>query len=210
MSLTNKTIAATYKDLLHLDNANAGLGVSSRTVKDGAGNSTGLHLGQHKVKIQPTVAKADSFSVSNSSGGALLSVDTTNDTVLLGTTQVVATTMYQNFIHNDMQPTVNAHNAISLGASNSPDVNFGTGSTPQATYTTSNDAYKLVDKMWYIYDGITFTGSKVYFASDDAASDTVEIRLMSYDVDGSLNLSNGTVLASGASIANAGYEQGYT
>ena len=46
MSLTDKTIANSYKDLLQLDNSNNGVGVHGNLVKDGEGNSSMLSLGQ--------------------------------------------------------------------------------------------------------------------------------------------------------------------
>jgi len=211
MALTNKTIAATYKDLLHLDNANAGLSATSRPIKDGLGNTTGLYVGQNKVKIQPTASATDSFQVCNTSGTSLLTADTTGNQIKLGTGQVNALTMYQSFIESDIQPTINTHMAISLGGSVGVAAPIGgTGTDPATSYNTSNDAYKLVDKFWYLHDNITVSGVKVYFASDHASNDTVRFHLMSYTVDSSLNLTNGEVVASGADIVNTGYEVGYT
>ena len=63
MSLTNKTIAATYKDLLHLNNTNLGLTGTSKAVVDGLGNSTGLHLSTNKIIVKPSSNGVDSFSV---------------------------------------------------------------------------------------------------------------------------------------------------
>ena len=37
MSLTNKTIANSYKDLLQMDNSNNGIDTSAKQVKDGEG-----------------------------------------------------------------------------------------------------------------------------------------------------------------------------
>ena len=40
MSLTGKTLANTYKDLLQVDNSNSGIDSTAHTVKDGEGTSS--------------------------------------------------------------------------------------------------------------------------------------------------------------------------
>ena len=45
MSLTNKTIANTYKDLLQVDNSNNGLTTTPRRLKDGSGVNSALKKG---------------------------------------------------------------------------------------------------------------------------------------------------------------------
>jgi len=44
MSLTNKTIANTYKDLLQIDNGNNGVTTSTKAVKSGDGTSSCLSI----------------------------------------------------------------------------------------------------------------------------------------------------------------------
>ena len=76
MSLTDKTIANSYKDLLQLDNSNNGVGVHGNLVKDGEGNSSMLSLGQRNSTIKPVSANhTQSFRVQNLSGNNKLNVD---------------------------------------------------------------------------------------------------------------------------------------
>ena len=46
MSLTDKTLLSTYKDILQLDNSNNGVTSAGNLVKDGEGNNTMLTLGK--------------------------------------------------------------------------------------------------------------------------------------------------------------------
>ena len=44
MSLSNKTLANAYKDLLQMDNSNNGITTSTKTIKDGEGTDSALSL----------------------------------------------------------------------------------------------------------------------------------------------------------------------
>lgn len=210
MSLTNKTIAATYKDLLHLNNTNLGLTGTSKAVVDGLGNSTGLHLSTNKIIVKPSSNGVDSFSVQTSTGTDIFQVDTANSAIKVGASLLDPTIGYYEFVVNDFQPTAPIHSPIGSGANDFEEQNnFGILATPNTAFTSSNNAYKLVDKFWYMHDNIKIESIRVFFASDNAASEDVRFHVMSYDINSDLDLSNGLLIADGADIENAGYEQGY-
>ena len=46
MSLTNKTLADSYKDILQLDNSNNGVQAAAKTIKDGDGTESSLSMAE--------------------------------------------------------------------------------------------------------------------------------------------------------------------
>ena len=67
---------------------------------------------------------------------------------------------------------------------------------------------------WHVVDDITIDAVTWFHGADAATGDSTAAHLMSYDIDtanGSTggDLSDGTVVADGATITNAGYEQVY-
>ena len=53
MSLTNKTIANTYKDLLEVDNSNNGITTTTKTIKSGDGTSSCVSISDDQIAIRP-------------------------------------------------------------------------------------------------------------------------------------------------------------
>jgi len=53
MSLSGKTLANTFRDLLNMDNSNSGVDSTTRVVKDGLGTSSSLHLSDDVVGVKP-------------------------------------------------------------------------------------------------------------------------------------------------------------
>ena len=53
MSLTGKTKASSYKDILQMDNSNNGIDTTTRNIKDGEGTASALHLSDDQVAITP-------------------------------------------------------------------------------------------------------------------------------------------------------------
>ena len=53
MSLTNKTKASSYKDLLQMNNSNSGVDANTRNVVDGEGTASAISLSSEKVAIKP-------------------------------------------------------------------------------------------------------------------------------------------------------------
>ncbi len=136
-------------------------------------------------------------------------------------------TQYAHFGFNAMDTNIgaglstvmsaNTHYAIPFtnsGGFGASQVAIGTGTNPDTSFTNSTEGHELVSKIWYIPDNITIDRVIWFSGADAATGDTLRCHLMSYDIDtgnGSTggDLSNGVVLADGADITNAGYEQTY-
>ena len=216
MALTNKTIASTYGDILQADNSGSGRTANGTTIKDGLGQSTALTLGQNKLHIKPSSDQTDAVLVETSGGTDLLTVDTTNSAVKVGTTQNYANTQVQRFAVMDLQPAADTHTTMMIdGALNSlvPSITFGTGTDPATTYTLGSseaNAAGLTMATWYIPSAITIDEVRV-IASGEAA-DTVNFHLFSYTMasgtgSGAGDLSSGTLLAHNGSTLTTGNDR---
>tara|TARA_Y100001963_G_scaffold36146_1_gene50404 strand:+ start:599 stop:1381 length:783 start_codon:yes stop_codon:yes gene_type:complete len=219
MSLVGKTFASYFKDLFHINNSNSGVDATTRNVKDGLGNSTSLSISDDVLSVQPVNDNTTgSMLVKNQGGSNILAVDTTNSLVKVGSGQVNATTQYAYFGIDNTESTsfvANTHYAIPFSKNSiTTPLSIGTGTNPDTTYTISSTAHDFVNVFWYVPDAITIDGVYWWHGADAATGDTTRGHLMSYAIvsdnsSTSGDLSDGTVLADGADITNAGYEQSY-
>ena len=81
MSLTGKSPADTYKDLLYVDNNNSGADSTVRSVKTGNGSATGLELSTRHLRFSPDADTTTTLTVTDADNNIKLNVDTTNDQV---------------------------------------------------------------------------------------------------------------------------------
>ena len=91
-------------------------------------------------------------------------------------------------------------------------VSIGTSTNPDTTLTISTTADDVTQTLWYVPDDITIDAVHWFNGADAASGEDVKGHLLSFTIDianGSTSgdLSAGTVLADGANITNAGYEQ---
>tara|TARA_Y100001963_G_scaffold91555_1_gene126118 strand:+ start:1654 stop:2436 length:783 start_codon:yes stop_codon:yes gene_type:complete len=217
-SFTGNSIKDVYKDILHTSNNNTGISTSIKQITCGDGDTTALHLSSRNVKAQPSSDSTTNTVIYDADGNALLTVDSTNDLVKAGIGQHTVNTQYAYFGKNNTDATMsaNTHYAIPFGVV-TYDVGYislGTGTNPATSFTNSTEAHELITKFWFIPDNITIDRVVWFSGADAATGDTLRCHLLSYDIDtgnGSTggDLSNGTVLADGADITNAGYEQSY-
>ena len=221
MSLTGKTKASTYKDILQMDNSNSGIDATTRAVKDGEGTESALHLSDDQVAITPKDSDGTAIlKVTNKSGTVILSVDSTNSLVKANNTSV--NTQIQRFTLNSNGgfPTTTNWTAMHpIGNSRYfSEFDGGTGSTPSTTVTvdgSTNLASELVQIIWYVPFNITIDSCNVWFGADANSGDVVQFSVMSYTIDSS-NGSTGGDLSSGvencvspSTITGAGDEQAY-
>tara|TARA_Y100000593_G_scaffold8472_2_gene15618 strand:- start:1282 stop:2067 length:786 start_codon:yes stop_codon:yes gene_type:complete len=220
MSLSGKTLANTYKDLLQLDNSNNGVDTTTRSIKDGEGTTSALSLSDDVVSVKPQSDNTTAtFLVENSSGTDLLVVDSTNSKVsALGN---YVNTQYAYFgIGAANAFADDTHHPIPFGSywtasdvSNSPA--FGTGTDPATSFTTAEGsgtrASDIVTCLWYVQDAISIDAVTGIEGADTATGDTTRMHLFSYDfTSGSTScLTNGTLLARNSDVTNAGSEQAY-
>ena len=166
MALTNKTIASTYGDILQADNSGSGRTANGTNIKDGLGQSTALTLGQNKLHVKPSSDQTDAVLIETSGGTDLLTVDTTNSAVKLGTTQSYANTQVQRFMVTDIGTTDGQHMSmfVDSGWAGLTPLDFGTGTDPATTYTLGSseaNANALVGSIWYIPAAITIDEVRV-------------------------------------------------
>tara|TARA_Y100000592_G_scaffold94391_1_gene159076 strand:+ start:374 stop:1162 length:789 start_codon:yes stop_codon:yes gene_type:complete len=219
MSLTNKTIASSYKDLLQIDNGNNGVSTSTKQIKSGDGTNSCVSISDDQLAIKPQNDNTtDVLTVKNAGGTNLLQVDSTNTKVkALG--QFVNTQVKQFMLSSvNFQPTTTNWtmlDSVGGGRFNSTAPSMGSGSTPNTSLTISTTADDVVQCLWYLPFNITLNQVIVWFGADVSSGDDVQFSLMSYDIDTSNgstggDLSNGTEVAvSPSAIVGAGYEQAY-
>ena len=220
MSLTGKSPADTYKDLLEIDNSNSGVDATLRTVKTGNGSSTAISVSDRALKVASLTNNTGAFAVANSSNAEKFRVDTTNDQVKALGTHV--NTQYAHFgwgaAAND-NISANIHYAIPfvgmVDKVNTFAVDIGTQTDPDTSFTTAdtNSQYgsQLTQMIWYVPDAISIDGVTSIEGADAATGDTTRMHLMSYTfTSGSTSaLTSGTLLAHNDDVTNAGNEQAY-
>ena len=221
MSLSGKTLANTYKDILQMDNSNSGVDTSTRSVKDGEGTLSALALSDDVVSIKPNNDNtAKTFLVEDSSGNDLLAVDTINSKVkALGN---YVNTQYATFSTGNSEAQAFAddtHQAITFSSANYGSIvyppAFGTGTDPATSFTTAEGngtrASDIVPVLWYINDNISIDAVKSIEGADTATGDLTRMHMFSYTFTSGATacLTSGTLLAHNSDVTNAGSEQPY-
>ena len=217
-SFTGSSIKDVYKDILHTSNSNTGIGSTIKQITCGDGDTTSLYLSDRNAKIQPAVDSTTNTVIYDQDGNALVTVDSTNDLVKAGIGQHTVNTQYANFGFNAVEANmvVNNHYMMSYGTGGYSGLlqSLGTGTDPATSLTISASGHILAECIWYVMDDITIDRVIWWHGADAATGDTTRAHLMGYDIvttagSTSGDLSNGVVLADGADVTNAGYEQAY-
>ena len=225
MSLSGKTLKASYVDLLQMDNSNSGVDTSSRIIKDGEGTLSALALSDDSVNIRPVNDDTTtSLQVMTTNGDTVMQVDTTNELVY-GSGNIVNT----QYAYFGMSQGINTGNSADYhyplifgGPSFSGGVvmgdqepNFGNGTDPATTFTTAdaNDqrADDLIKHLWYVPDAMSIDSVTAIEGASQSTGDTTRFHLMSYTfTSGSTScLTSGTLVAHNSDTTNAGNEQVY-
>ena len=225
MSLTGKTKASSYKDLLQMNNSNNGVDGTHRNVVDGEGTASVLSLSEDRLIVQPKTSETTgAFLVVAMDDNTLFAVDSSNDVVKAGIGQNIVNTQYayfganystiDTFVANTHYPL--AFSSASGGLTATNDVDFGTSTDPDTTFTTANTdtqyASQLVPMMWRVPDNITIDEIKHFEGADNATGDTTRMHLMSFTFNTGATgaLTSGAVVANtSADNTNAGNEQPY-
>ena len=225
-SKTGKAPASYYKSDVSVDQStNVGFDTTVRSIISGDGASSCLGLGTRSATITPAADSTAALDVENAVGNSVLAVDTTNSKVLIGASQVAANTQYAHFgidFGSSSSYSADTHYAIPFVQGNSASSLAAMGSSTSSSFNDTNPANLTlttgtnyyVNTYWLVMDIITIDAVIWFSASDTATGDDTATHLMSYVVDtanGSTggNLSSGVVVADGATITNAGYEQIY-
>ena len=221
MSLTGKTKASTYKDILQMNNSNSGVDATTRNVVDGEGTASALNVSDDVLTVTPQTDDTTAvFKVTDNDSNALLTVDSTNDLVKAGIGQHIVNTNIKEFAMDNVEANPVAADTwygltSTFNHNDSNELAMGTGSTPATTLTIANTAYLAVKHYWYVPFNISIDSCNVWFGADAAGGDVVKFSVMSYTVD-SANGSTGGDLSSGvencvspSTITGAGREQAY-
>jgi len=117
-SLAGKSPANTYKSLLKVADETNGVSGTASQIEDGEGTSTCISVGDDNFKVKPQSDNTTTtFEVENASGSNLLTVDSSNSVVKVGTSQVSATTQLLTFAVYKLQPSgAGTHQFIGLGS----------------------------------------------------------------------------------------------
>ena len=222
MSLTGKTKAASYKDLLQMNNSNSGVDTITRNVVDGEGTASAISLSDDSLRVIPqNDDNVGLFLVRDKDGNTLFAVDSTNDLVKAGIGQHIVNTNIKEFSMDAAEAspdTADTWTALTAQQSNMntlTELEMGTGSTPATTLTIATTASIVVKHYWYVPFNITIDSCNCWFGESAAGGDVVKFSVMSYTVrseNGSLSgdLSGGVEnCVSPATISGAGYEQAY-
>tara|TARA_R100000808_G_C2145125_1_gene152929 strand:+ start:1092 stop:1928 length:837 start_codon:yes stop_codon:yes gene_type:complete len=235
-SFTGNKFSNFYKRILQINqSSNTGVDTTTRNIQDGDGGSTVASISDDQLLVKPiNDDTTTTLAVQDSGGNNRLTVDTTNDLVKVGASQVSATTQYAHFgmigqsadYGNMVEDT---HYALPFGGMGT---NFGLenvsyfamGSSTSSSFNDTNPATSLtistnlsgalVATYWHIRDNITIDEVTWLHGADAATGDSTAAHLMAYTVDTgngatSGDLSSGVVVADGATITNAGYGRIY-
>ena len=186
--LTGAKPSASYKSLLRVDDSTNGIDGTLEVVTDGEGTESPLKLSSTKV------------------GGYTLyahyGIDEANSQSFSAATHYALPFMNMG---------INNHSDITLGSATSSTFN---DTNPSSSKTLSSGAAGHAITLWYVVDDITVDAVHWLHGADHGTGDSTAAHLMAYTIDtdnGSTggDLSSGVVVADGATITNAGYEQVY-
>jgi hypothetical protein len=210
-TFTGKTFSSFYKNIPNINQSgNTGVDSTTRVLHDGAGNSFSISLSDDVLQVQPVNdSTVGTFLVKSQGGSNILAVDTTNSKVLLGASQVNATTLFKEMGLYDFSPTLagyhyslisyNMMQSISGSNIEADSSMFSNGVDPASTLDlSSNGTPKIaVAVYWYLENNITLDSVRYMVTTE--GSDTLEFHLESYTLDTSTNhgdLSGGLTCAS--------------
>ena len=212
MSLTSKTIANTYKDLLTLNNSNSGIASAGTVVQDGNGTNTALTLGSRNSSFKPNTDHTNVLVVESSAGNDILKVDTANKIVKVNETQSIANTQYLRFSANDIDVDSGTHIGVPVsGQTANAVVTFGTGTNP-AVPTQTVTADDWIHYIHYVDTNITVDAVNILMGATAATGDSLNFHLCSLATGDTATVdewSGITVVADDSGTTNAGYEQFY-
>ena len=209
-SLAGKSPANTYKSLLKVADETNGVTGTVSQIEDGEGTSTCISVGDDNFKVKPQSDNTTTtFEVENASGNNLLTVDSSNSVVKVGTSQVSATTQLLTFSAYRLIPTgagnhmfVPVHGMAEFGTNQAQELANGSGTDPNTSVDKTTTTDELVNMLFNVPFNMTIDAVKVFASTDQDTDCTLNYHLMSFDMvaDGTTNdgnLSNGTVLADG-------------
>ena len=210
-SLVNKSPSETYKSLLKVADETNGVSTSISKIEDGEGTESCVSIGTRSLQVTPTNNTTTTFSVNTETDSTIFNVDTSNNNVNVGVSQVNATTQLLEFSAYRLVPSgAGTHMFVPQGttefAGHYPEVSNGTGTDPDTTKDAGSETDNYVTFLFPVPYNMTIDAVKVLISTDTTTDTVCNVHLMSYDMvnDGTTNdgnLTNGTVLADGQATA---------
>ena len=211
-SLAGKSPKDTYKSLLKVADETNGVSGSASHIEDGEGTSTCLQISTTVAHFKPASDVNAALKVERANGDDLLTVDTNNSLVKVGTSQVSATTQLLTFNAYRLVPTgAGTHMFVAFGGAEYgnnviPEVSNGTGTDPNVNKDAGSTTDDLLMCLFNVPYNMTIDACKAMVSTDQDTDCTINVHLMSFDMvnDGTTNdgnLTNGTVLADGQATA---------
>ena len=208
-SLSGKSPSATYKSLLKVSDESNGITTSLAQIEDGEGTSTCMQISDDQIRIKPENDDTTAvLSVFDKDGNALLSVDSSNDQVKVGTTQWYANSNVLDFSAYRLTPVAGTHYFVPCSSGNFQsaagliEMANGTGTDPDTTLDAGDQQDDLLSMLFYAPKNLSID-STTFMVSTASDTDTdVNLHLYKFTMtnaggtsDG--NLSSGTLLAHG-------------
>ena len=209
-SLAGKSPSVTYKSLLKVADETNGVSTSVSQIEDGEGTSTCISVGDDNFKVKPQSDNTTTtFEVENASGSNLLTVDTSNSVVKVGSTQTVANSQLLEFHVKGLVPVAGTHYFVSIPFAsyfgNAVETANGTGTDPDTSYLPFAAADDLLQNLFVVPVASTIDAVKFMVSTDTDTDCTIAVHLYKFTItnaggtsDG--RLTDGTLLASGAAI----------
>ena len=218
-TLTGKTPSATHKDLLKIENTNSGIDDTLWQIESGSGVGSALYIEKNSTKIVPTTDDSALLDVQNVAGSSKFKVDSSTPLVQALGHSVNTQYAYFGASSSDISSfAANTHYPIPFGfgtTTTQSDVDFGTSTDPDDTFTTANTdtqyASQLVPVLWRVPDNITIDSVTHVEGADNATGDTTRMHLKSFTFTSGATacLTAGALLAHNSDVTNAGNEQPY-
>lgn len=213
MSLNNRQIKNSYKDLLVVNNNNSGVDGTSRKIEDGEGTESCASLSTNVLQVAPASNSSTTFLVANAAEDVLFQVNSTASSVTHGTTQSHLNTQYLRFSANDIDVDNGTHIGVPVaGQVANAAITFGTSANPAAA-AVSNNGDDFIHYLHYVDTNITVDAVTVLVGASAATGDSINFHLCNLATSDSGTIdewSGTTIVADQSSVTvNAGYEQFY-
>ena len=210
-SLVNKSPSETYKSLLKVADETNGVSTSISKIEDGEGTESCVSIGTRSLQVTPTNNTTTTFSVNTETDGTIFNVDTSNNNVNVGVSQVNATTQLLTFNAYRIVPaSAGFHYFVGLPTgeyqSHNVELANGSGTDPGTSKDAGTSTQYLTNFIFPVPYNITIDSCKALLSTHSDTDSTINVHLNSFDMtnDGTTNdgnLTNGTVLADGQATA---------
>ena len=220
MSLNNRQIKNSYKDLLVVNNNNSGVDGTSRKIEDGEGTESCASLSTNVLQVAPASNSSTTFLVANAAEDVLFQVNSTASSVTHGTTQSHLNSQYLRFMAKDIDVNNGTHYGVPIvgfytsGSSEMPntEITFGTSADPSASNPSGSDADDWIHYLHYVDTNITIDAVNILVGATAAGGDSLNfhlVKLATTDTTTINSWSSTTIVADDSGTTNAGYEQFY-